>query len=81
MGVRASGTSEAVEDGQSGFLIEPGDLDGFRDAILRLGREEELYQRLHQRAPEWAQGFSSQVMARKMVAAYTAALEAYRVGR
>lgn len=81
VGVRASGTSEAVKDGHTGFLLEPGDLKGFKDAILRLGRDDELYSRLHENAAVWAEGFSSKEMAHKMEDAYKAALEAYRIGR
>ncbi|HEX9639345.1 MAG TPA: glycosyltransferase [Acidobacteriota bacterium] len=43
---RVGGTSELVEDGISGWLIEPGDLAGFSAAVMRLLEQPELARRM-----------------------------------
>lgn len=39
---RVDGIPEAVEDGKSGYLLEPHDLDGFSDRILRILNDPDL---------------------------------------
>ena len=39
---RHAGIAEVIIDGQTGFLVEEGDLDGMADRMLRLAREPEL---------------------------------------
>ena len=39
---RVDGSPEAVREGENGFLIEPGDMDGMAERVLRLLRDEEL---------------------------------------
>jgi glycosyltransferase involved in cell wall biosynthesis len=36
---RALGVRECMVEGRTGFVIEPGDFDGFRGALARLGSE------------------------------------------
>lgn len=72
VGVRASGTNEAVADGRSGLLVDPGDLEGFASAALRLATDDDLQARLGRGALEWVEGFSMHTMAAR-------ALEVYRV--
>jgi len=43
---RLAGTPEAVVDGGTGFLVEPGDVGGLADAIVRLGVDEGLRRRM-----------------------------------
>ncbi len=43
---RLSGIPEAVIDGQTGLLVEPGDAVGIADALRRLAADPELAQRL-----------------------------------
>lgn len=70
--VRASGVNEAVEHETNGLLVDPGQPQAFVEAMWRLQREPELYSRLSRQAQEWAQGFSTQEMARKMTSLYEA---------
>ncbi len=39
---RSGGVRETVVDGETGILVEPGDLDGHADALLRLADDPEL---------------------------------------
>jgi glycosyltransferase involved in cell wall biosynthesis len=39
---RSPGVVDYVVDGQEGFLVEAGDVAGYREAVLRLAREPEL---------------------------------------
>lgn len=36
-----SGTSDLITDGESGFIVEAGDMEGFRDKIIELLQDEE----------------------------------------
>jgi len=74
LAVRASGTSEAVVPERSGFLVDPGDLEAFVAALLRLVGDEALRQRLSVGALEQADRFSVGTMAGRMMAVYQQAL-------
>lgn len=52
---RAGGMPEMVIDGETGLLIEPGDVDGLAVAITRLTESNNLRQRLGRRAREWVE--------------------------
>ncbi len=43
---RVGGVGELVDDGENGFLIEPGDTSGFAEAVCRLLRAPELARRM-----------------------------------
>jgi len=40
------GTSELVESGKSAILVEPGDVEGLRDALVKLMKDKDLRKRL-----------------------------------
>jgi glycosyltransferase involved in cell wall biosynthesis len=46
VGINAGGTKDLIIDGENGFLVEPGDLDGFVKAIRRLLGDEILRDRM-----------------------------------
>jgi glycosyltransferase involved in cell wall biosynthesis len=46
------GTEELIEDGRSGLLVRPGDVDGLRDALARVVEDEGLRTALAGRARE-----------------------------
>jgi glycosyltransferase involved in cell wall biosynthesis len=46
VGMRAGGIPDAVADGVNGILVEPGDLDGFVEALVRLLADRGLAERL-----------------------------------
>ncbi|WP_082081791.1 glycosyltransferase [Bradyrhizobium sp. LTSP857] len=43
---RAPGTVDYIEDGKTGMLVEPGDVEGLRSAIAKLWNDEDLRLRL-----------------------------------
>ncbi|WFU70959.1 glycosyltransferase family 4 protein [Bradyrhizobium sp. CB2312] len=43
---RAPGTVDYIEDGETGLLVEPGDIEGLRSAIAKLWNDEDLRLRL-----------------------------------
>jgi glycosyltransferase involved in cell wall biosynthesis len=43
---RAGGTPEVVADGETGILVKPGDIDGLREAFLRLAADPALRRRM-----------------------------------
>ena len=55
---RATGAIDLVEDGVSGFLVEPRDVDGYADAIARVVAEPGLRAAMsaagHARAAAWS---------------------------
>lgn len=70
LAVRASGVSEAVSDGVSGLLVDSGDREAFVQGMLRLENDEALWRQLSQGASPWADRFSAQEMARRMLELY-----------
>ncbi len=49
---RHGGIPEAVEDNESGFLVEERDADGVARALLNLARDRELYEKMSKKAAE-----------------------------
>jgi glycosyltransferase involved in cell wall biosynthesis len=47
---RSPGVVDYVEDGREGFLVDAGDVEAYRDAILRLCSDDELRARCEQNA-------------------------------
>ncbi len=78
LAVRASGSAEAVVPERSGILVEPGDLEAFVAAALRLAGDEVLRRRLVAGAREQADRFSVSAMGERMVEVYQQALEGAR---
>lgn len=70
LALRASGSTEAVDPGRSGFLVEPGDLQSFSETLLRILNDPELRSRLAAGALEQAQAFSISAMGERMMEAY-----------
>lgn len=54
IGSRIGGIPEMISDGHSGLLCEPGDLDGFADAVQRLVLDEALAEDYGNAAHRWA---------------------------
>ena len=50
VGSAVGGIPDLVQDGSNGLLVEPGDIDGLADAIVRLLIDRELAERLSQGA-------------------------------
>ena len=43
---RLAGTPEVVHDGETGLLVEPGDVEALADAIVRIGTDRAAYERM-----------------------------------
>lgn len=55
---RVGGTSEVVEDGVTGFLVAPEDVDGFVAALRRMGTDPALRRRMGAAGRELARRFT-----------------------
>ncbi len=60
VGTRVDGVPEAVEDGATGLLVEPGDPGALAQAILSLTDDPDLARRLAQAGTRRAQAFGSE---------------------
>lgn len=68
---RIGGLQDAVVDGEQGFVLPPGDVGAWSDALARLAAEPRLVRRLAQGARLRARGFEP--MAGELLAVYAAA--------
>lgn len=73
--VRASGVDEAIDDGVSGFMVEPGDEAAMAQAALRLLGDVELYKKISRAAENWSAQFSVQQMGEALAQTYRSAIE------
>jgi len=68
---RIGGVSEMIQDGVTGFLISPGDVDALTKGLTILLRNSELRSKMGRAAREEAlKRFSGEVVARKTLEAY-----------
>ncbi|KQW74139.1 glycosyltransferase family 4 protein [Methylibium sp. Root1272] len=68
---RVGGIPEMIDSGVEGLLVEPGDIDGILDAILRLAADRELLPRMGRAARKRVESeFSKDVVLPKMEAIY-----------
>jgi phosphatidylinositol alpha-1,6-mannosyltransferase len=58
IGTRFGGIPEAVKDGETGILVEPGNQQALEEAILTLMTNEDLRKRMSEAARKHAAGFS-----------------------
>ncbi|HUS80850.1 MAG TPA: glycosyltransferase family 4 protein, partial [Armatimonadota bacterium] len=80
VGTRVDGIPEAVAEGRSGLLVEPGDLQGAAAAILRIGSDPELARRLGEGGIEHARAFSAERFIAETAAVYERCLAAEGIG-
>ncbi len=72
-----SGVKEAVSDGQSGLLVEPGNSEMLGEAILKLLSNEQLRERMGIAGRNFVvENFTWDICARKMLAVYHEAVGA-----
>lgn len=50
VGINAGGTKDLIVDGENGFLVEPGDQDGFVEAVRRLLHDDSLRESMREAA-------------------------------
>lgn len=75
---RALGAQEQVEDGVTGFLTEPGNVDGFTAHIATLVADDDLRGRMGEAGRQLAARKSTAATAATLVAAYRTAIAAHR---
>lgn len=73
---RSGGVPEAVKDGETGFLVEPGDVKGIATAILRLLSDTELARSMGRQNRLWAESLTWERTALEQSQAYTSILSA-----
>jgi glycosyltransferase involved in cell wall biosynthesis len=73
----ADGLRDSVRDGETGFLVENRNVEGFRDRIAQLLEDDSLATRMSAKALEWSRTFDWDVAADEMAVA----LEDARCGR
>lgn len=71
----ASGASEMIEDGVTGFLIPPGDSDAITEGILKLFDDYDLTCRMARKAREKAEEYDWDIVAEKYHDVYREVLE------
>ena len=76
---RTGGLQDIVEDGISGLLTTPGDVQELRDALDLLAGDPALRQRLGQGAAERATHYTPDQVLPRFEAAYDRALELRRL--
>jgi glycosyltransferase involved in cell wall biosynthesis len=73
------GTPDVVTDGESGRLVLPEDVVALAAALVELGRDETLRDKLGEAAQARAESFSSAVAREKLLAVYTDLVRAKRL--
>jgi glycosyltransferase involved in cell wall biosynthesis len=66
----AGGPAELIDDGDTGLLYEPGDVDEIAEILTKLARDEALRARLGAAAREKARAFAPDVIADQMMNVY-----------
>jgi glycosyltransferase involved in cell wall biosynthesis len=70
IGTRSGGVADAVKDGETGLLVDPQDVDGLAEAMLRLLQDPALAQRLGQANRLWAETLTWERNAAEYARAY-----------
>ena len=76
---RVGGNAEAIEDGQSGYVVESEDSDAIADRILKLLRDPSMARTMGKTGRKIVEAkFTSEIMMRKLVALYEHLLQESR---
>jgi len=63
---RSGSIGEVVLDGETGLLVEPDDIDGLKEAMVRLGKDSELRKKMGQAGRKYIiENYSYQIIANK----------------
>lgn len=73
---RVGGVPYLVEDGETGFIVDAGDVTALSDRILRILQDPELQSRMGRLAKQRAEPFRSRVVAAKVRDVYLEAISA-----
>jgi glycosyltransferase involved in cell wall biosynthesis len=71
LSTRISGIPDLVEDGENGYLLEPGDVKGFYAVIKKLYYDRPLLQRLGRNSKERSKRFTSDVIYGRLLEVYS----------
>jgi len=72
---RSGGVPDAVQDGVTGLLVEPGDINGMTSALLRLLDDADLARRMGKANRDWAEALTWERAAVEQYQAYQEALQ------
>jgi glycosyltransferase involved in cell wall biosynthesis len=70
IGTRSGGVADAVKDGETGLLVDPQDIGGLAEAMLRLLQDADLAQRLGRANRRWAETLTWERNAAEYAQAY-----------
>lgn len=70
VGTRTGGVPDAVRDGETGFLLDPGDVEGIAAASLKLLKDTELASTLGRNNRQWAEHLTWERYAEEQFQAY-----------
>ncbi len=71
----ATGTTSIVRDGETGVLVEPGDVEGFADALEAYARDPELRRRHGEAGLEYAKSMDWDSINANALKTYLRAIE------
>jgi glycosyltransferase involved in cell wall biosynthesis len=74
---RVGGSPEAVREGETGFVVEPGDLQSMAEKVKAILRNEELARRLSAAGPAAVAAWDQDKMVRDHEILYNSLLEEY----
>jgi glycosyltransferase involved in cell wall biosynthesis len=75
---RVGGIPHLVDDGETGFIVDVGDVCALTDRILTILEDPELQSHMGRLAKERAKRFRTSVVAAKVRDVYVEAISAYR---
>jgi glycosyltransferase involved in cell wall biosynthesis len=64
------GNRDLVEDGENGFLVKLGDVQGLIDSILKLAKDRDLRIRMGEKGREMIEDYSLENVLEEMVEIY-----------
>ena len=62
VGTNVGGLNEVIEDGKSGFLFDPGDVDSMSEAVVKIIKSEEIRSEMGMEARRRAKHFDSKLI-------------------
>jgi glycosyltransferase involved in cell wall biosynthesis len=80
VGINAGGTKDLIVDGENGFLVEPGDQDGFVKAVRRLLHDDSLREGMREAVLREVRRHDLRNVAREWEEVYEVLLERGRGG-
>ncbi|MGM0472197.1 MAG: glycosyltransferase [Bacillota bacterium] len=73
--LNGTGVRDIITNQQDGYLVKPGDQEGFLERVKKLLADDELYEEMSQQAYQKAKQYSSSTLAQNMLDCYQDLLE------